>query len=124
MRGVHLSHWGRTSPAQVPPEGASQSLLAAVLGLILETDGYTPGAPEQVIRNPEAAPLFFHFLRGAREAVQAWGLDAWFRLLSGSMANLSACQRFAVLWAYVHGLTKNCFSSPQEQHKKVFESRQ
>ena len=55
MRGVHLSHWGRTSPAQVPPEGASQSLLAAVLGLILETDGYTPGAPEQVIRKPRGS---------------------------------------------------------------------
>ena len=81
--------------AQVPAEGAGQSLLAATLGLILETQCYRPDAPEQVIRNPEAAPLFFHFLRGAAQPVQAWGLDAWFRLLSGSMANLSACQRCA-----------------------------
>ena len=82
---------------QVPAEGAGRSLLEAVLGLILEAD-YSQGVPDQTMRNPEAAPLFFHFLRGAAEPVQAWGLDAWFRLLSGSMANLSACQRCAPPW--------------------------
>ena len=92
VSGSLLFIWACLPHAQVPPEGATQSLLAA----ILETDAYAPDAPEQVIRNPDAVPLCFHFLRGAAQPVQAWGLDAWFRLLSGSMANLSACQRCAL----------------------------
>ena len=91
-----MKHADFVHRAQLPAEGARQSLLQAVLGLILE-DEYAEGTPDQTIRNPEAVPLFFHFLRGAAPPVQAWGLDAWYRLLSGSMANLSACQRCGAL---------------------------
>jgi hypothetical protein len=54
---------------------------------------YSADAKDQIIRNPEAVPLFFSFLRQADEALQAWGLSAWLSLVSGNMRNLSACDR-------------------------------
>lgn len=54
---------------------------------------YSADAKDQVIRNPEAVPLFFSFLRQADDALQAWGLSAWLSLVSGNIPNLSACDR-------------------------------
>ncbi|KAK9905588.1 hypothetical protein WJX75_002584 [Coccomyxa subellipsoidea] len=77
---------------QTPEEGPQQSLLLSILGLILEAD-YDPSTSEQIIKNAEAVPLFFHFLQMSEIVVQTWGLDAIWRLTSGSMPNLSACER-------------------------------
>ncbi len=54
---------------------------------------YDSTTVEQTIKNAEAVPLFFHFLRMSEVVVQTWGLDAFWRLTSGSMPNLSACER-------------------------------
>lgn len=62
---------------------------------MLQVD-YGPNETEQTIRNAEAVPLFFHFLRQSEVVVQTWGLDAFWRLTCGSMPNLSACERCAL----------------------------
>lgn len=54
---------------------------------------YSADRKDQIIRNPEAVPLFFHFLRQADSSLQAWGLGAWLSLVLGNMPNLSACDR-------------------------------
>lgn len=43
----------------------------------------------------DAVPLLLALLREARPRVQAWGLAALLRILRGSTANLSACDRCA-----------------------------
>ena len=55
---------------------------------------YCADQKDQVVRNAEAVPLFFHFLRQADEALQSWGLSAWLSLVAGNMPNLSACDRW------------------------------
>lgn len=54
---------------------------------------YSADLRDQIIRNPEAVPLFFHFLRQADAGLQSWGLSAWLFLAAGNMPNLSACDR-------------------------------
>ena len=54
---------------------------------------YSVDRRDQVIRNPDAVPLFFSFLRQADAALKAWGLGAVLSLVSGNMPNLSACNR-------------------------------
>ena len=43
----------------------------------------------------DAVPLLLALLRVARPPMQAWGLAALLRILRGSTANLSACDRYA-----------------------------
>lgn len=59
---------------------------------VLQTD-YKPCERDQIVKNAEAVPLFFHFLRMSEVAVQTWGLNAFWRLISCSIPNLSACER-------------------------------
>jgi hypothetical protein len=56
-------------------------------------EDYNPEEYQQTIKNAEAVPVFFHFLRGGPVEVQQWGLGAWRNLINGSMPNLSACER-------------------------------
>ncbi|KAK9836952.1 hypothetical protein WJX81_002248 [Elliptochloris bilobata] len=80
---------------QVQPDGPSESLLLAVLGLLLEAP-YEAEGPSQEVANADALPLLLALLREGRPAVQAWGLAALLRVLRGSTANLSACDRVGV----------------------------
>ena len=78
---------------------------------------YSADAKDQVIRNPEAVPLFFSFLRQADEALQAWGLSAWLSLVSGNMPNLSACDRCGQLPLLI-GHVADVAAAQVEQHQR------
>lgn len=65
--------------------------------VIVVQEEYNPENSQHAIRNSEAVLLFFLFLRESHAEVQRWGLDAWWRLINGSMPNLSACERWASL---------------------------
>ena len=59
----------------------------------------------QEVANVDAVPLLLALLREARPPVQAWGLAALLRILRGSTANLSACDRCAAA-AWLHGCSR------------------
>ncbi len=54
---------------------------------------YEAEGAAQELANADALPLLLALLRAAAPAAQAWGLAALLRLLRGSIANLSACDR-------------------------------
>ncbi len=56
---------------------------------------YEAEGSAQELANADALPLLLALLRAAGPAAQAWGLAALLRLLRGSIANLSACDRRA-----------------------------
>ena len=68
--------------------------------------------------NADAVPLLLALLREARPPVQAWGLAALLRILRGSTANLSACDRCAAAAWLLNDLeetfmSRTCWHDPE-----------
>lgn len=72
----------------------TSSRLLPILIVVVQ-EPYKAEGPSQEVQNVDAVALLLALLREARPPVQAWGLAALLRLLRGSTANLSACDRCA-----------------------------
>ena len=64
--------------------------------IVVVQEPYEAEGPSQEVQNVDAVALLLALLREARPPVQAWGLAALLRLLRGSTANLSACDRCVI----------------------------